>query len=77
MHVCHDTIDNQVILLTELGELRNQNICMDADSANGKVKTLRCHKMGGNQKWEYDLQASVTEIYLRVYFHYSFFLFFL
>lgn len=31
---------------------------MDAASINGSVKTLQCHLLGGNQKWEYDEQVS-------------------
>lgn len=60
LHVCHETVDNQIFVLTDLGELRNHDLCMDADSTNGKVKTFKCHRLGGNQKWEYDVNVSVV-----------------
>lgn len=59
LHICHETIDNQVMVMTDLGEIRNQDLCMDADSSNGSVKVLKCHGMGGNQKWVYDPEVSV------------------
>lgn len=54
LHVCHETIDNQVFVLTDLGEIRNHDLCMDTNTADGKVITYKCHRMGGNQKWVYD-----------------------
>lgn len=60
LHICHETIDNQIFALTDLGEIRNHELCMDADSTHGKVKTIKCHKMGGNQKWEYNYEVSVV-----------------
>lgn len=27
--------------------------CLDCPSPNSPVKLIRCHNMGGNQKWEY------------------------
>ncbi|KAG4069982.1 hypothetical protein HA402_013642 [Bradysia odoriphaga] len=54
LHVCHETIDNQVLVLTSLGEIRSHDLCMDAASHDGKVFTYKCHKLGGNQKWVYD-----------------------
>lgn len=67
LHVCHETIDNQVFVLTDLGELRNHDLCMDADSYYGKVKTLKCHKNGGNQKWEYNVDVSVIGISFSIF----------
>lgn len=45
-------------MLTKVDEIRNYGFCMDATSKSSDVKTLNCHLMGGNQKWEYDEQVS-------------------
>lgn len=51
-------------MLTELGELRNHDLCLDAPTSEGAVKSFKCHKMGGNQKWEYDPEVSVIGIFI-------------
>lgn len=58
LHVCHETIDNQVFVFTDLGELRSHDLCLDAPTSEGAVKTFKCHKMRGNQRWEYDPEVS-------------------
>lgn len=33
------------------------DVCLDLASVRAQVKMLRCHGLGGNQKWEYDPQV--------------------
>lgn len=58
LYSCSETVGNQIFFLTERKEIRNYDLCMDAASSDGSVKTLNCHLSGGNQEWEYDEQVS-------------------
>ena len=39
------------------------DLCLDVSKSQGPVKMLKCHGLGGNQKWEYDKQVHAL-IYL-------------
>lgn len=36
----------------------SDDMCLDAASAQGPVKIVRCHGMSGNQAWTYDKDVS-------------------
>lgn len=74
LHICNEIIDNQIFVLTDLGEIRNHDLCMDADKPNGKVKTFKCHQMGGNQKWKYNADVSSVIGYRNVSFSLNLFI---
>ena len=61
---CNEAAGNQIFFLSKENEIRNYDVCLDAASNNGTVKTLHCHNMGGNQKWEYDEQVSLIPVNL-------------
>lgn len=74
MYSCEETAGNQLFFLTGQNEIRNYDVCMDAASINGDVKTLQCHLLGGNQQWKYDEQVrTIRFCYNEMKFKCSFF----
>lgn len=51
---CHNQGGNQVFCFTEDGEIRTDDLCLDAAGANNPIKLIKCHKQKGNQLWLYD-----------------------
>lgn len=43
---------------TSLGELRADEMCLEAGGSSGAAKLQKCHRLQGNQKWKYDLSVS-------------------
>ena len=43
-----------VSFLTFLCQVMSDDNCLDAAGAEGPVKLVRCHGMGGNQAWVYN-----------------------
>ena len=33
------------------------DLCLDVSTQHGPIKMLKCHKMGGNQKWLYSKEV--------------------
>jgi len=51
-YYCHGQGGNQIWSLTDKGEIRNDDLCLD--SANkGPIKMIKCHGQEGNQYWHY------------------------
>ena len=44
----------QVFAYTKRQQVMSDDNCLDAASAKGPVKLVRCHGMGGNQAWNYN-----------------------
>ena len=67
MSYCHGLGGNQVFAYTKrqqvmcctvqcdlpLLQVMSDDNCLDAAGADGPVKLVRCHGMGGNQAWVY------------------------
>ncbi|KAG8229526.1 hypothetical protein J437_LFUL004932 [Ladona fulva] len=53
---CHERLySSQFFSLSNLGELRREEVCADVPSQSAdqkKVKMMKCHGMRGNQEWE-------------------------
>lgn len=65
LYKCEENAANQLFILTEQNEIRNNDLCMDAISGNASVKSLQCHTMGGNQEWVYDHEVSLIRLFDR------------
>ncbi len=42
---------------TKRQQIMSDDNCLDSASADGPVKLVRCHGMGGNQAWNYNEQV--------------------
>lgn len=62
MHPCHNLGGNQMWLLTNSNEIRNNEYCVDGVKISGEVEMGICHKSKGNQHWTYDEMVSVTVV---------------
>ena len=52
---CHGSGGNQIFCFTGDGEIRMEDLCMDASGSNlDKIVLFKCHKQKGNQFWSYD-----------------------
>ena len=49
-----DLCSLQVFAYTKRQQVMSDDNCLDAASAEGPVKLVRCHGMGGNQAWNYN-----------------------
>ncbi|XP_067930569.1 polypeptide N-acetylgalactosaminyltransferase 5-like [Watersipora subatra] len=49
---CDSLKGNQLWLMSEIGEIRRDEVCLDYANS-GKVKTYACHGVKGNQEWLY------------------------
>lgn len=60
--VCHDLTAvccagvGQVFAYTKRGQVMSDDNCLD-NSGDSAVKMVRCHGMGGNQRWKYDQEV--------------------
>jgi len=52
MWPCHNQGGNQYWLMSNAGEIRRDEACVDY-TGQGTVNMYMCHGQGGNQKWEY------------------------
>jgi polypeptide N-acetylgalactosaminyltransferase len=54
---CHGQAGNQYFLLSKNYEIRREDKCLDYASAKlqepGKIRSMMCHSMKGNQLWSY------------------------
>ncbi|BFY99015.1 hypothetical protein BsWGS_02056 [Bradybaena similaris] len=54
---CHGQGGNQVFSLTSKETLQTDDLCLDVSIIGGPVKLIQCHSMGGNQRWQYDVEV--------------------
>ncbi|KAF6017036.1 GALNT1 [Bugula neritina] len=52
MWPCHNQGGNQYWLMSDAGEIRRDEACIDY-TGSGTVNMYMCHGQGGNQKWQY------------------------
>lgn len=57
---CNNNDDSQVLIFSNIDEIRNYDLCLDAVPKDGKVKLLKCHQMRGNQKWVYEEEVHAS-----------------
>ena len=63
MWPCHNQGGNQYWLMSDAGEIRRDEACIDY-TGQGTVNMYMCHGQGGNQKWDY-LEVSGIPCYCR------------
>lgn len=51
---CHYQGGNQLWILTNLNEIKNDDDCIDGIAMNTALTLQKCHQQGGNQRWVYD-----------------------
>lgn len=62
MYSCHHMGANQAWVMTAKGEIKNDNMCIDAPVKGGDVVIYNCHGGGGNQKWDYNEKVSLLKL---------------
>ena len=40
------------------------DLCLDVSALGGPVKLFQCHGMGGNQRWQYDVEVPPMSLLL-------------
>lgn len=55
----------QVFSLTSKETLQTDDLCLDVSIIGGPVKLIQCHSMGGNQRWQYDMEVVILNILLQ------------
>lgn len=45
---------------TKKKALQTDDLCLDVSAVGGPVKLYQCHGLGGNQKWHYDQEVTIT-----------------
>lgn len=63
---CHYMGGHQVFMITKDQEIRSDELCLDAVKVGDPVKLWPCHKLQGNQKWDYNNKARYYSIILYV-----------
>lgn len=58
MQKCHGDGGFQQFMLTNVNELKNDEMCIDSPASNSPVILFACHGMHGNQHWSYNQTVS-------------------